>query len=378
MNHPCARYAISRKTGYKWLARYRQAGLSGLMARSPARHTQPPGVPPAVSAAVLALRAQRPSWGPRKLLARLAADQPETTWPAASTLGDLLRREGLSKPRPARRTARAEPAPLLFDPWAANVSWSADFKGWFRTGDGVRCEPLTVSDGHSRYLLCCQAVPRVTFAVVQPLLIALFEAYGLPQALRTDNGNPFARRDGLCGLSRLSVWLLTLDVWPDRIAPHRPDMNARHERMHRVLREDTASPPAATLAGQQSRFDAWRVDYNTYRPHEALGQRCPAALYRPSTRRYRGVAEAWVYPPDHHVRRGTGDGHITWRDRRLYLSAALRGETVGLGQRDAGDWVVRFRGFDLAVVADADGRLRRSTDGAAPDGAAPDGAALTG
>src|SRR4051794_35255467 len=194
----------------------------------------------------------------------------------------------------------------------------------------------------------------------------VFQEYGLPGALRTDNGNPFARRDGLGGLSQLSVWLLKLDIWPDRIAPRRPDMNGRHERMHRVLREDTVSPPAASVALQQRRFDDWRMDYNTYRPHEALGQRCPARLHAASARRYPEAIAPWSYPADHHVRKVVGDGHIVWRDRPIYLSAALRGETVGLARRDDGDWAVRFRGFDLAIVTDAGGvmkplRLSRTT-----------------
>jgi putative transposase len=358
MSQLCARYEISRKTGYKWLARYRTAGWAGLADGSRARHTQALAVPPALAAAVLSLRGRRPTWGPRKLLARLRADQPVMAWPAASTLGDLLRREGLSKPRPRRRTGQPAAAPLLLDPWAANISWSADFKGWFRTGNGVRCEPLTVTDGYSRYVLCCQAVPRVTFAEVQPVLIRVFTEHGLPRALRTDNGNPFARRDGLGGLSRLSVWLLKLDVWPDRIAPRRPDMNGRHERMHRVLREDTASPPAANLVLQQRRFDEWRADYNGYRPHEALGQRCPATLYAASARRYPDPIGGWDYPADHHVRPVIGDGYMVWRDRPVYLSAALRGETVGVARRNDGDWAVRFRGFDLAIVNDVSGALR--------------------
>ena len=358
ISHLCARYGISRTCGYKWLERYRDVGLLGLLERSRARHTQALAATPEIAAAVVALRERHPTWGPKKLLARLRADQPETCWPAASTLGDLLRREGLSRPRPPRRPGQVAAAALLLDPWAANGSWSADFKGWFRTGDGVRCEPLTVTDGYSRYILCCEAVPQVTFAAVQPVLMRVFQAYGLPGALRTDNGNPFARRDGLGGLSQLSVWLLKLDVWPDRIAPHRPDMNGRHERMHRVLREDTVSPPAASVALQQRRFDDWRMDYNTYRPHEALGQRCPARLYAASARRYPDAIAAWSYPADHHARKVVGDGYIVWRDRQIYLSAALRGETVGLARRDDGDWAVRFRGFDLAIVTDAGGAMK--------------------
>jgi len=354
----CARHGISRKTGYKWLARYDAEGAAGLVERSRARHGQALAIDATAASAVRAMRGERPTWGARKLLARLAMDHPEQSWPAASTVGDLLRREGLSRPRPRRAHEPATAGPL-FEPSAPNESWSADFKGWFRTGDGVRCEPFTVSDGYSRYLLACQAVPRVTVAAVQPILQGLFEAHGLPRALRTDNGSPFARRPGLGGLSVLSVWLLKLDIWPDRIAPGRPDQNPRHERMHRTLGEDAASPPSATLAAQQARLEEWRQDYNERRPHEGLGQRCPASLWRPSARPWPGSLREWEYPADHHARRVAGNGYIMWRDRRLYLTEALRGETVALAQRDDGDWAVRFRCFDLAVVTDATNTVRR-------------------
>ena len=170
------------------------------------------------------------------------------------------------------------------EPSAPSESWSADFKGWFRTLDGVHCGPFTVADGHSRYILACEAVARVTAGEVKPILTRRFQTHGLPRALRTGNGSPFADRLGLGGLSVLSVWLLKLDIWPDRIAPGRADQNGRHERMHRTLGEDVADPPAATLSEQQARFDRWREDFNPCRPHEALGQRCPATLYEASRR----------------------------------------------------------------------------------------------
>jgi putative transposase len=355
----CLRHGISRRTAYKWIGRYADQGLAGLFDRSSARHTPATVITPTTRARVLTLREQRPTWGPKKLLARLRMDDPETIWPAASTLGDLLRREGKSRPRRAGRAKPDRREPVLIAPDAANDSWAADFKGWFRTGDGVRCEPLTVTDGYSRYVLLCEAVPRVTFEQVQPIIARLFRERGLPRALRTDNGNPFARRDGLCGLSRFSVWLLKLDVFPDFIRPGRPDMNGRHERMHRVLHEDAACPPAASLAEQQHRFDAWRNDYNTYRPHEALNQRCPAELYSHSPRRFPETIADWDYPADHHVRRVIGDGHIRWRDGTVYLSAALTGEHVGVARRDDGHWAVRFRCFDLAVIDDATNLPRR-------------------
>lgn len=358
MSRLCEHHGISRKTGYKWLRRYKAFGLAGLANLSRARLTIAHRIDPALASAVRDLRRQRPSWGPKKLLIALEREDPVTAWPAASTVGDLLHREGLSQPR-RRKVKTPRSGAALIEPTAPNESWSADFKGWFRTGDGVRCEPFTLSDGYSRYLLVCEAVARVTMAEVQPLMIRAFREHGLPRALRTDNGPPFARRDGLGGLTQFSVWLLMLDIWPDRIAPRRPDQNGRHERMHRVLQEDAANPPAATLAGQQARLDAWRVDYNTCRPHEALGQRCPAALYCGSPRSYPALIRPWDYPADHHVRPVLGDGYIHWRDGTVYLSGALRGQTVAVARRDDGDWAIRFRGFDLAVLLDTSNTVKR-------------------
>lgn len=355
----CARYGISRKTGYKWLRRYQEAGAAGLADRSRAPRTVSHGVAPEVAEQILLLRQRHPTWGPRKLLARLRQDAPEVAWPAASTAGDLLKRQGLVSGRTRRHRAPGAAGPV-FAPASANESWSADFKGWFRTRDGVRCEPLTISDNYSRYLFACQAVPRVGFAQVQPHFERVFREHGLPQALRTDNGAPFAHRFGLGGLTRLSVWLLKLDVWPDRIAVGRPDQNGRHERMHRTLAQDTASPPADTLALQQARFDEWREVYNTVRPHEALGQRSPGQVHCRSARAYPEVLRPWEYPPDHHVRRVNAKGYFRWRDGVLYLSEALAREKVALVQNDSGDWIIRYRGFDLAILDDRLNDIRSS------------------
>jgi len=354
----CERAGISRKTGYKWLARYQSLGAAGLEQQSRARHTRPHTIDADTAALVVALRAERPSWGPRKLLARLALDQPGRDWPAASTVGDLLRREGLSQTRTRRVRGAGNPHPLIM-PSAPNESWAADFKGWFRTGDGVRCEPFTVTDGFSRYILACEPVARVSTDNVMPILTRLFQAHGLPRALRTDNGSPFANRNGLAGLTMLSIWLLKLNIWPDRIAPGRPDQNGRHERMHRVPHEDAAAPPAPNLAAQQARLDAWRHDYNTVRPHEALGQVCPATLWQSSPRPWPAVIPAWDYPADHHLRRVSAKGYIAWRDGTIYLTEALRGETVALAQRDDGNWAIRFRAFDLAVLHDESNTIRQ-------------------
>jgi hypothetical protein len=211
-----------------------------------------------------------------------------------------------------------------------------------------------------RHLLACTALPQITTAHVQPILTGLFRSHGLPRGLRTDNGSPFANRTGLGGLVQLSVWLLKLDIWPDRIAPGRPDQNGRHERMHRTLGEDVARPPAATGAEQQVDFDVWREDFNTIRPHEALGQRCPAEFYVRSPRCYPEKIAAWEYPADHQVRRVGGDGYIKWRDGKLYLSEALRKETIALAQRDDGNWAIRFRNFDLGTLTEEGNEIRRS------------------
>jgi transposase InsO family protein len=355
----CARHGISRKTGYKWLARYEALGAAGLQDRSSAPRSSVSWLSASVSDPILALRRARPSWGPHKLLARLSMDHPDRVWPAASTVGDLLAREGLVTPRQHRARAAGR-SPIVLEPLHSNDSWSADFKGWFRTGDGVRCEPLTVTDNFSRYLLVSHAVPRPTFAEIKPLFIGAFREHGLPLSLRTDNGSPFASNRGLAGLTQFSVWLLKLNIWPDRIAPGRPDQNGRHERMHRTLNQDSATPRSADLASQQLRMDVWRADFNTQRPHEALGQRCPASIYQPSARPYSEVLSGWDYPSDHHKRRVNKDGYIKWQDQRLYLSEALRGEDVALSRRDDGEWMIRFRSFDLAVLEDDSGNLRCS------------------
>jgi putative transposase len=359
MSFLCARQGISRKTGYKWLARYRAFGVAGLVDHSSARLTHPAGPGPEVRAAILALRDKRPSWGPHKLLARLSRDHPLLSFPAASTLGDLLMRAG----RVERRVRRPRPAVTtgpLVEPLAANDSWAADFKGWWRTADGVRCEPLTITDSYSRYIFVSHAVTRPTFADIKPLFTNVFRTCGLPLALRTDNGSPFANRNGLAGLTRFSVWMLALGIWPDRIAPGRPDQNGRHERMHRTLKEEGATPACANVQLQQAQLDSWRDDFNTQRPHQALGQRCPAELYQPSPRLYQEQPEDWAYPADHQVRRVRADGYITWQDTNLYLTEALVGQRVAIARRDDGDWTIRFRSFDITRISAESGKLIRS------------------
>jgi putative transposase len=333
----CRRFGVSRKTGYKWRTRYTADGPAGLQERSHAPHRQAQALAPSVERTILAVRAVHPHWGPRKLRAWL--EHRHGTWPAASTIGGWLQRAGLTVPR--RRRRRAGPAGTCTAPGGANDVWAADFKGWFRTGDGRRCEPLTISDVHSRYLLRCQVVPAANLERVRPLFEATFREFGLPRVLRTDNGAPFAAASPT-GLSRLAVWWIRWGIWPERIAPGHPEQNAEHERLHRTLKLETATPPRATLRGQQRAFDGFRQLYNEERPHEALNQQPPARWYTPSARAYPERLPALEYPESYIVRRAHPSGEIKWRGGRVLISQCLAGEPIGLEEVADGCWRVWF------------------------------------
>ncbi len=263
MTDLCRIYGVSRETGYVWLRRYREAGVEGLrdLGRAPERH--PNQTPAAIEQAVLAFRRAHMKWGPRKLKQTLARQQPRRAWPAASTIGAMLAREGLVVRRKQRRRVPPYTQPFATAD-APNRVWCADFKGWFRTSDGARIDPLTISDAHSRYLLRCQAVNKTDSEAVQAICEATFREHGLPEAIRTDNGAPFASR-ALCGLSRLSVWWRKLGIRAERIEAGHPEQNGRHERMHRTLKQETAMPPERNRRAQQRAFDRFRQEYNQLR-----------------------------------------------------------------------------------------------------------------
>jgi transposase InsO family protein len=356
MSALCAGFGISRQWGYELLRRYRSAGVDGLRPRDRAPHRPRCGMAEEVAAAIVALRGEHPTWGPKKLRAVLVRREPATAWPAPSSIGDLLRREGLSASRRRRRTAL--PASRPFAPVAApNDLWCIDFKGWFRTRDGVRCDPLTLTDADSRLLLACRIVEPTT-AGVQPVVEAALREHGLPRAIRSDNGSPFAS-PGAGGLTRLSVQWLKLGIRLERIVPGQPQQNGRHERMHATLKAETAAPPAATQAEQQARFDAFRHGYNHDRPHEALGQATPASRYVASPRPYPARIAAPAYDADHAVRRVRQAGDIKWGGELVFISEALAGEPVGVAETEAGDWIVRFADVDLGLIDRRTGKLRR-------------------
>jgi transposase InsO family protein len=326
MSALCREFGISRKTGYRLLHRYRLEGVLGLFDRSRAPHHHPHAVSEDMVAVILWLRERHPRWGPRKLRAWLDCNRPRTSWPSASTIGRILLFHGkTARRRRLRRTPPySQPFRTCLEP---NAVWCADFKGWFRTGDGTRCEPLTVSDAHSRFVLVCRALPRTTQGSVRPVMEAIFREYGLPWAIRTDNGSPFASR-ALGGLSRLAVWWIKLGIIPERIDPGCPEQNGRHERFHRTLKEETASPPRPSLSQQQQTFDRFCQEYNYDRPHEALDNYTPGQIYQPSPRPYPSRIPDIAYPQHMIVRIVRPSGQLHWQGEEFYISETLVGEPV--------------------------------------------------
>ena len=355
MTELCEHFGIARETGYVWLRRYRAVGLEGLLERdrAPARH--PNQTLAAIEQAVLELRQAHMRWGPRKLKRILERDQPGRAWPAASTMGTLLKREGLVVPRKKRRRTAPYTEPLAHAD-AVNRVWCADFKGWFRTGDGSRIDPLTISDAHSRYLLRCQAVEKTDTARVQAIFEAAFREYGMPEAIRTDNGAPFAST-AIAGLSRLAVWWIKLGIVPERIEAGHPEQNGRHERMHRTLKQEVAMPPAKDRRAQQRELERFRQEYNEVRPHEALQMQTPASVYVASERECPRQVKEPEYPETMLVRSIHSHGHFRWKKRHdVFLSEVLWGERVGLLPIDERWFTIYFAHVPLARF---DSRERR-------------------
>ena len=355
----CREFGISRKTGYKWVARYTRHGVAGLTDHSQAPRRHANAVPVEIEEKIVAFRSLHPQWGPDKLRTRLMRLHPRTPWPAVSTFGEILKRHGLVVP--PRRSHRTPP---YTDPFQGskqpNDVWCADFKGWFRTGDGSHCDPFTLTDSYSRYLLRCQAVLRPDYDHVKPLFDAAFREYGLPRAIRTDNGPPFATRT-LAGLSRLAVEWIKLGIVPERIAPGKPAQNGRHERMHRTLKEATASPPRRSLRAQQKAFDHFRDEYNWERPHQALRNQTPADLFCPSPRRYPLRVPEITYPRGTVTRHVRAQGEFRWHGRQVFLSETLVGEDVAFFPIAGQQWQIMGGEMKLAIYDERSGRIIRPT-----------------
>jgi transposase InsO family protein len=347
MTELCEAYGISRKTGYKWVERFFAGGLPALADRSRAPHHRPHAVAEEVVEAIVELRKRHRTWGPKKLLVCLSRQHPDVQWPAESTVSTILKRQGLVEGRYRRKRT-----PYATQPLAAatepNIVWSTDFKGKFRVGRRY-CNPLTISDACSRYLLAVDGLDGERFEPTKKVFERVLKEHGLPLRIRSDNGTPFAS-SAIGGLSRLSVWWVCLGIMPERIEPGHPEQNGRHERMHRTLKQETASPPQSSREAQQLAFDRFRHEYNHERPHEALGQETPASRYEPSRRPFPDDVGDPEYPAPFEVRRVYADGGITFRQRHVHLGRVLARQAVGIEAIDDGKWQLWFGPIYLGLL----------------------------
>jgi len=354
MSGLCREFGISRKTGYKIHERYRDCGVEGLTDRSrrPYRHANQ--LPFQIETLIVRLKRERPAWGAPKIRERLARLYPEVQRPAISTVHAVLDRHGLVKRRKRRRN-RAMGTPLSSSK-EPNALWCADYKGEFMLADRRYCYPLTITDYASRYLIACEALQSTKEATAFPVFESAFKQFGLPRAIRTDNGVPFASPNALFNLSKLSVWWLRLGIEIERIKPGNPQQNGRHERMHLTLKLETTRPAAETMLRQQARFDDFIACYNTERPHQALGMACPAEHYGPSTRPYGGLPQL-DYPFHDKEVTVTTCGRICLKRRKINLSQVFAGQKVGIRQVEDRLWLVSFMHYDLGYFDDETCRL---------------------
>ena len=349
MSDVCRSFGISRKTGYKIWNRYQSEGPVALSDRSrrPVRYANQ--LPEPIERLIVETKREKPHWGARKirelLVRRLAGD---VRIPAKSTVHAVLDRYGLVKRAKERRRQRAQGTPLS-QAFGPNDLWCCDFKGEFKLGNGRYCYPLTVTDQASRFILACEALESTKEAGVIPLFQRSFEAYGLPSAIRSDNGVPFASPNGLYGLSRLSVWWLRLGIAIERIKPGCPQQNGRHERMHLTLKKETTKPAGANILQQQARFDDFISEFNDERPHEALAMKTPAELYRPSVRPYQGLPEL-TYPFHDKDILVTSCGRICMHRKKINISTVLAGQKLGIKEVDEGIWLASFMQYDLGYI----------------------------
>lgn len=349
------RYGISPKTGRKWLRRFAQEGEAGLADRSRASHSHPNQTPPDIVAALLEFKHRHPKWGAYATIMHLKRCYPDRAWPSISTAGVIFDRHGLVKRRKRRRRTPPHTEPLRYATTPYSV-WSADYKGDFEMGNSRRCYPLTISDNYSRFLITCQGMYKTELSAAIRCYKQAFRRYGLPEAIRTDNGYPFAST-GAGGLNALSIWLLKLDVMPERIAIGRPEQNPRHERMHRTLKHFAIDPAKGNLSAQQRAFNCFRREYNFQRPHQSLHGDTPSDWFTPSPRALPDQLPPVEYQQSLVVRRVRHDGYIKWRGKTLYLSHALAKEPVGLKQLDSGCWQIYFTKLSLGVLDERLGRI---------------------
>ncbi len=352
----CAQFEISRKTGYKWLSRYEEFGAAGLADRSRRPLHCPHGTEEEVVADILRERRKHPSWGPKKLLHILLKRHRVDDLPAISTAADILKRNGLILPG-KRRLRRMHPGCPKSTTQGPNDIWTADYKGHFKTRNGLYCYPLTVCDMHSRCLLGCDAHDAISFENTKRHFTELFHEFGLPKRIRIDNGVPFAS-SAIARLSTLSVWWIKLGIYPEQIEPGKPQQNGKHERMHLTMKKEATIPPEKNITAQQERFNRFRQEYNVERPHEALGMKTPAALYRPSERRMPRKIRTFDYPPHLEVRLVSRNGGIRWGSDWVYVSSTLAEEYIGFEEMEAGIFDVYYCDFRIGRYCEKENKLR--------------------
>lgn len=347
MKSLCQAHGISRKTGYKWLGRFITQGELGLLDRSRRPRRTPHQTPESLVTALIAKKRHYPKWGPKKLRCLLEKDGVNAL-PSESTLGRILNRYGLVKHK--RRRSKTWPnRTILTQPMYPNHVWAVDFKGWFRTRDGKICEPLTISDLYSRYIIACVGLEDVKTHRVQEVFKRVFQQYGQPLIIRSDNGVPFSHRS-VVGLSRLSVWWFELGIEPELIKPGHPEQNPEHERMHRTLKLEILDDVGQTITDQQKRFDEWRRTYNTIRPHESIGMKCPIELYEKSPRKYNDNIKPYEYPEQYMVRSIKPSGDVRWKKNRVYVARALSYRKVGMKPITPTEYELYFRTKKLGIV----------------------------
>jgi putative transposase len=353
----CRRFGISRKTGYKWLSRYELEGVAGLEERDRAPHQHGRKSSQEMEDRLLEARKRHRTWGPKKIHAWLLRKEPDLELPAISTIGSVLKRNGMVDDRRLRRKHEVVGGPVR-GVEGPNDAWNCDYKGQFRLGNGEECYPLTITDASSRFLICCRAYDGIRWKEAWEGFERAFREFGLPKKIHSDNGAPFAS-NGLAGLSRLAIRFLKLGIGLDRSRPAHPEDNGGHERFHWTLKKDTALPPAQTLRGQQRKFDTFNAEYNYERPHEALGMKSPGDVYRPASRVYPTTMPSPEYPGHYEVRRVTCSGNIKWKGRFVYVSDALENEPVGLVETKDAVFDVYYGSMQLGAIDETAGLQAR-------------------
>ena len=344
----CDEFGIARKTGYKWVKRYQENGIKGLEEQTRQPLNMPRRISTEILCEIMKARHHKEFWGGKKI-SRYLRSQGFEPVPHARTIDRYLKRCGYVTPRRARRNAELQEEVLIEAKAPMDVA-TIDFKGWWRTGDGKRCEPLTVRDQSSRYLLNLSAHPGTCFEAVKERLSMVFEQYGLPLVMRSDNGSPFASVSAMHRLTRFGVWLMKLGVLPNRIEPARPDQNGAHERFHRDIKRELQQKPARELREEQKRFDMWRYEFNYERPHEALGDDTPAQHFKASPRKYLGDNIEFEYPSDFEMRKISHVGEFNWKGKAVGFAKSLAGEYIGIEDCGGPDLKVWFYDFCLASL----------------------------